>query len=180
MQAVLITLHEAPPVEPSGDVAGSEPPVPPVPAEPAVDPRHEPQEATRIRPTPAPEPEARPEPARQPAPRGEPKTEAESPAQAPEAKPAETESAPVEEQRWALLLSQVRSNWLQPPGAPSTFRCRLWIEYRDEVVTGVELGEGCDDAALGDSIVRAVWKTRTLPLEPGTPLEGRLNLEFTP
>lgn len=180
MRAVLITLPEAPAVEQPGELASSEPPVP---AAPATDTEPVPKQTARptSRPTPVPEPRTSPRPTQPPAPVREPGTAVEGPhAEQPDARPTESESSPVEEQRWALLLSRVRTNWLRPPGSPSTFHCRLQIEYRDDVVTGVALGEGCDDGALGHSIVRAVWKTRTLSLEQGSPPAGRLELEFTP
>lgn len=81
----------------------------------------------------------------------------------------------------ALLLNQVRENWLQPGGSRSLFHCRIRIDFRaGGIIANVSVLQGCGDSPLDDSVIRAVWKTQPLPVESARSQDGSVVLDFTP
>lgn len=96
--------------------------------------------------------------------------------------PAPTDKAGADTDEDAdSLLTRLRGNWLAPPRAAPIFRCRVQISYRaGGIVTAATVQQGCGDPALADSVERAVWKTQPLPLPPGSPAAGTIDIEFSP
>lgn len=80
------------------------------------------------------------------------------------------------------LLDGVRGNWLQPAGPRAFFRCRIRIDYRaGGIIASVNVLQGCGSSPLDDSVLRAVWKTQPLPLDPqALRSAGSVELDFTP
>lgn len=134
------------------------------------------------KPTPAPKPKPRPAPpkAQPPAPAQKAQSNPSTAAQA--ASPVSKEQQGVEpESAENQLLGRLRTNWLAPPRTAASFSCRLRIDYRPGgMISKVTVQQGCGEPGLGDSIERAVWKSQPLPLGPGAPPSGSIELDFSP
>lgn len=127
--------------------------------------------------TPVPTPVPTPTPATKSAPqKKEAKTaSATASAATPSLKP-NTESEEMED-----VIGRIRDNWLEPPGIPPNFRCRLRIDYAvGGKIVALRFLKGCGTLALDDSVKRAIWKTQILPLQNAKREAGSLEIDFTP
>jgi outer membrane biosynthesis protein TonB len=169
IQATLISSS----VQQGAEAVSASAPAQPAPAAPVEKPAPKPVVKTRPLEKPATKavPATPPAPAKPNAAQG---AQASSPTNKDQAGPDSSEDADG-------LLQRLRANWLAPPHAAPVFRCRLRIDYRaGGMISAVTVQQGCGDRSLGDSIERAVWKTQPLPLPPGAPASGNIELEFSP
>lgn len=182
LQAVMI-------IRPASTTAAATAPVPSIAEASQKEPT--PPEPPKPQQTPVPKPKPKPSPT----PKAKPPAEAQASAK-PQAPPQSASKKPPPsaagepadrigdsgESPLSTLLNGVRENWLQPAGPRSMFRCRVKITYQPGgIVTGVSVLQGCGNAALDDSVQRAIWKTQPLPLDPQSiGISGSVVLEFTP
>ena len=88
---------------------------------------------------------------------------------------------PDEVQEMEDVIGRIHENWLEPPGASKTFRCRAHIDYAvGGMITAVRMLQTCGSLVLDDSVRRAIWKTQPVPLLRAKLFAGGLDIDFLP
>lgn len=81
----------------------------------------------------------------------------------------------------ADIAGRIHDNWPEPPGLNRDVHCKVTIAYAvGGSIHAVSFVPRCGNAALEDSIRRAVWKTRPLPLKAAQQAAGSIEVDFTP